>query len=159
MPDTRFYKLKAKCLNLCGHRINIQARLCSSVKILTPLLTIGEDTFVGHDTLIVGGDAPIVIGSQCDISSRVVICSGSHDIDMDGCRAAGKGYSSGIIIGNGVWVGVSATILGGVTIGDKAIIAAGSLVNKNVDAYTIVAGVPAKAIKKYNRECKVWIDL
>jgi acetyltransferase-like isoleucine patch superfamily enzyme len=51
-----------------------------------------------------------------------------------------------ITIGNDVWVGMGALILGGVTIGDGAIIAARSVVTKNVEPYTIVAGIPAKRI-------------
>ena len=51
-------------------------------------------------------------------------------------------------IGNDVWIGARAMIMGGVTIGDGAIIAAGAVVTKNVDAYTIVGGVPARPIRK-----------
>lgn len=53
----------------------------------------------------------------------------------------------GITIGNNVWVGDKATILGGVTIGDGAIIAANSVVTKDVPAYSVVAGIPARVIK------------
>jgi acetyltransferase-like isoleucine patch superfamily enzyme len=55
-----------------------------------------------------------------------------------------------IIIGNDVWIGMNATILKGVTIGDGAIIAAGAVVTKNVEAWTIVAGNPAKCVKQLN---------
>ena len=53
-----------------------------------------------------------------------------------------------VIIGNDVWIGLNTTILSGVTIGDGAIVAAGSIVTKNVDPYAIVGGNPAKVIKK-----------
>lgn len=53
----------------------------------------------------------------------------------------------GIKIGKDVWIGAGVIILPGVTIGDFAVIASGTVVNKNVDAYTMVAGVPAKKIK------------
>ena len=53
-----------------------------------------------------------------------------------------------IVIGNDVWIGYNAIILSGVTIGDGAIIATGAVVTKDVPAYTIVGGVPAKKIKK-----------
>jgi acetyltransferase-like isoleucine patch superfamily enzyme len=53
-----------------------------------------------------------------------------------------------IIIGNHVWVGMNATILKGVTIGDGAIIAAGSIVTKDVKANTLVGGVPARILKE-----------
>ncbi len=53
-----------------------------------------------------------------------------------------------LIIGNDVWIGARATILSGVTIGDGAVIGAGSVVTKNVEPYSIVAGNPAKLIRK-----------
>ena len=56
-----------------------------------------------------------------------------------------KGYSC--IVGNDVWIGSNVVILGGVTIGHGAIVAAGSVVNKDVPPYSIVAGVPAKIIR------------
>ena len=54
----------------------------------------------------------------------------------------------GVNIGNDVWVGANAMIMSGVSIQDGAIIAAGAIVTKNVSPYTIVAGNPAKAVKK-----------
>lgn len=53
----------------------------------------------------------------------------------------------GVVIGNDVWIGANAILLGGITIGDGAIIAAGSLVNKDVPPYAIVGGVPSKIIR------------
>jgi acetyltransferase-like isoleucine patch superfamily enzyme len=57
-------------------------------------------------------------------------------------------YPAPIIIGNNVWIGSNSTILPGVVIGDNSIIGAGSVVTKNVPSNVIVAGVPAKVIKK-----------
>lgn len=52
-----------------------------------------------------------------------------------------------IIIGKNVWIGANVTILGGVTIGDNSVVAAGSVVNKDVPENTVAAGVPARVIK------------
>lgn len=64
----------------------------------------------------------------------------------------------GAIIGNDVWIGFNAMIMGGVTIGDGAIIASGALVRDNVEPYTIVAGQPAKVIsKRFNDNQAEWL--
>lgn len=87
---------------------------------------------------------------KIEIGENVVI---SHDVtimDSDAHEGLWKGYkkTEPIKIGNHVWVGTRVTILKGVTVGDNAVIAAGSVVTKDVPANTIVAGVPAKVIKR-----------
>jgi acetyltransferase-like isoleucine patch superfamily enzyme len=78
------------------------------------------------------------------IAENVVIRdSDNHQILGNNCR-----MTQPIIIGNHVWVGMNATILKGVTIGDGAIIAAGSIVTKDVKANTLVGGVPARILKE-----------
>ena len=74
---------------------------------------------------------------------------GSTDFDtLHELPANRKLYTKGpVIIGNNVWIGDKATILGGVTIGDGAVIAANSVVTKDVPAYSVVGGNPAKIIK------------
>ncbi|TOB35760.1 hypothetical protein CGK06_26050 [Vibrio parahaemolyticus] len=60
-----------------------------------------------------------------------------------------QGYQNApIVIGNDVWIGFNSTILPGVSIGDGAVIAAHSVVTKDVPSYTVVGGIPAKEIKK-----------
>lgn len=56
--------------------------------------------------------------------------------------------SAPVVIGNNVWIGSNATILPGVTIGDNAVVAAGAVVTKDVPVNTVVAGVPAKIMKR-----------
>jgi maltose O-acetyltransferase len=105
-------------------------------------LKIGNNTFIGDETLIAGGKSIVTIGENCDISSRVNIITGTHKIGNIE-HAAGEGYSENIIIKDGVWIGVGATILHGVTIGKGSIIAAGSVVTKNIPSGVLAAGVPA----------------
>ena len=57
-------------------------------------------------------------------------------------------YAKPIEIGDDVWIGAGATVLGGVKIGDRAVVAAGALVNRDVGAGELVAGVPARAVRK-----------
>ena len=157
LPPLSFYKLNRYLFCKLGYQIHPKVRISSKARLLGNInLEIGKDTFIGHYTLIIGGDSSIIIGEDCDVSSNVTIVSGTHKLDPEGRRIAGEGIGEDIVIGNGVWIGACATILPGVNIGNKAVIAAGSIVTKNVTPYTIVAGNPAEPIKKYNKKTKEW---
>ena len=110
-------------------------------------LIVGENTYIGEQNNIRAAGASILIGDNCLISQQVSIVSTNHGIAKDTLMNAQKWVSKGdIIIENDVWIGCSSQILAGVKIGEGAIIAAGSLVNKDVESYSIVGGVPAKLI-------------
>ena len=83
----------------------------------------------------------ISIGNDCAISHNVTI------MDSDAHYLNGNNNKQDVKIGNHVWIGSHVTILSGVTIGNDSVIAAGSLVTKDVESKTMVAGVPAKVIK------------
>jgi acetyltransferase-like isoleucine patch superfamily enzyme len=127
------------------------------VKILgTCRVAIGEDTFIGHDVLIGGGDCNIVIGNCVDIAPRVVVVAGSHEIDMLGEHSAGRGISRGITIEDGAWIGAGAVIIGGVRIGNKAIIGAGSVVVHDIPPYTVAMGNPCRPAKIWDAQTNRW---
>lgn len=86
----------------------------------------------------------IEIGENVVISENVTI----RDNDDHQIVGSNEKTTEPIKIGNHVWIGLNVTILKGVTVGDGAVIAAGSLVNKDVPANTLVAGIPAKVIKE-----------
>jgi len=104
-------------------------------------------------------DDKLVIGKFCMFGHDVIILSGGeHDLSKVTCypirrvfhKMSGNVDSSSkgqITIGNDVWVGAGAIILSGVNIGDGAIVAAGAVVTKDVPAYSIVGGNPAKVIR------------
>ncbi|MBO7744922.1 hypothetical protein I8J29_12005 [Paenibacillus sp. MWE-103] len=69
-------------------------------------------------------------------------------MDTDTHRIEGMSETKPTVIGDRVWIGSKATILKGVTIGEGAVVAAGSLVSKDVAPYALVAGVPAKPIRE-----------
>lgn len=147
LPPTRFYPLKASIWRAAGVDVARNARLVSSVRIWTSgPVSIGPNTFLGHEVMIVGGDAPVRIGAKCDIAPRVLFVTGSHH-DGGEERAAGEGYSLPITIGDGVWIGAASTLLGGVQIHFGALIGAGSLVNKDIHEKFVAAGVPAKELR------------
>ncbi len=102
---------------------------------------IGSNTHINRGCIL-DGDSGIEIGDSVSISHRVAIMSGSHDYRSPKFKYDG----AKITIGNYVWVGVNATILRGVTIGNGAVICAGAVVTKDIPPYTVVAGVPARKI-------------
>jgi len=149
LPPTRAWGIKRLLLRCAGGKIGKDVRVVSSARVyLTGDLAIGDNTWIGHEVLVVGGDAPIHIGSRVDIAPRVMLVTGAHYIDLSSDRAAGMGYSSPIIVEDGVWIGASSTILGGVTVGRCSIVAAGALVNSDVPEFSLVAGVPARVIRR-----------
>lgn len=151
LPLLRMNKTKRLLLKLIGHDINNDVVISSSVKILGNFkLIVGKNSFIGHETMFIGGKSVIKIGDNCDISSRVNFVTGTHEIDTKGIRTAGKGKSLDITIGNGVWIGFGATILPGVTIHEKSIIGSGSIVNKDIPPRTVAAGNPCKVIRNLN---------
>jgi len=158
LPETRLYPLKAVLLRLSGYNIARSARIVSSVRYYGSFsLSVGGDTYIGHDVLIAGGDCTISIGNACDLAPRVNLVAGSHEVDMNGAHTAGSGYSRDIVIEEGVWIGTGTTVLGGVRIGRKAIIAAGAVVTSDIPSLSMAAGVPARVMKTWNSKEQCWI--
>ena len=118
------------------------------ISVTGTTLEIGDDTFIGDQTMITGATGTVVrIGKNCDISSRVNIFTGTHHIGSIE-QAAGEGYGEDIIIEDGVWIGFASSIMPGAHIGKGAIVAACSCVKNDVKSGTMVAGVPAKFKKQ-----------
>ena len=107
--------------------------------------TIGEYTY-GHNLNIHNAN----IGKYCSIGPDVKIGLDEHPLDRTSTHPNfySKIIQKKAIIGDHVWIGANCIILGGVVIGSHSVIAAGAVVTKNVDSYTIVGGVPAVLIKK-----------
>ncbi|MFW7414490.1 sugar O-acetyltransferase [Demequina sp. SO4-18] len=105
------------------------------------------DRFFGNFDCVMLDCAPIVIGDDVLIAPKVGLYTANHAFDA-GERAAGACWAQPITIGNSVWIGGGVTVVPGVTIGDGAIVGAGAIVTKDVPAYTVVAGSPARVIRE-----------
>jgi acetyltransferase-like isoleucine patch superfamily enzyme len=105
-------------------------------------LVLGERVFINTGATIVANHS-IVIGDDCKIGDLAAI----FDTDHHPIEPSQPTRIAPVRLGTNVWVGRSATILPGVTIGDHAVIAAGSIVTGDVPARTLVAGAPARPIR------------
>ena len=92
------------------------------------------------------------IGNYVRIEPDVTICTDTHEVDPVIRIERGASFACPIIIEDHCWIGARATILPGVRIGRGSTVAAGAVVSKDVEAGTVVGGVPAKVIKKLSDE-------
>ena len=152
LPETRCFRLKAGFLRLAGAKIGRNVRICSSVRVYgNGNLSIGDNTWVGHKSFIMCS-TDVTIGHDVNIAPCCYIGTGTHEIDLYGDSIAGKGKSIPIIIGNGVWICASSTILAGSHIGTKSLVAAGAVVKGNVPDFTMIGGIPARIVKDLKAE-------
>lgn len=115
---------------------------------------IGNNVRIGVSNVLIG---PITIKDSSGLGPHVILSGLNHYYENINLPSRIQGaYASPIIIEEDVWIGANCFIAAGVTIGRHAIVAGSSVVTKNVPAYTVVAGNPAKPIKRYNPEKKTW---
>eukprot|EP01117_Protostelium_nocturnum_P009284 TRINITY_DN3325_c0_g2_i2.p1 TRINITY_DN3325_c0_g2~~TRINITY_DN3325_c0_g2_i2.p1 ORF type:complete len:193 (+),score=79.95 TRINITY_DN3325_c0_g2_i2:123-701(+) len=112
---------------------------------------IGDKSYMNFNCTILDC-AKVTIGKECMFAPNVAIYTATHSIDPVERLESGTEFAKEIKIGDRVWIGGNAVILPGVTIGDCAVIGAGSVVTKDVAPWTVVAGNPAKFIKKIEKK-------
>jgi acetyltransferase-like isoleucine patch superfamily enzyme len=132
-----FYRLGGVTIG-AGSALHMGARFYNPGNI-----TIGKDTIIG-EKIVFDGRSKITIGNHVDIATEVMIYNSWHEIDNPDFTA----LSEPVTIEDYVFIGPRSIILPGVTIGKGAIVAAGSVITKDVSPLTVVGGVPAKMIKE-----------
>lgn len=111
-------------------------------------IIIGNNCNINPYTIIYGHGNGVEIGDNVLIAAHCTIIPANHNYKLKDKLICDQGLTSkGIKINSDVWIGTGSRILDGVVIGEGAIIAAGSVVTKNVEPYSIVGGVPAHKIK------------
>lgn len=113
-------------------------------------IRIGQGTFINYGAFI-DNAAPVAIGKRVSLGPRVVVLTGTHHLAGTE-RRAGPPLNQAVEIHDGAWIGASVTILPGVTVGQGAVVAAGAVVTTDVDANTMVAGVPARVVRTLPRD-------
>ena len=134
------YKNGARCLIWSHTHIDSPSKL-----------TLGNNVSINRYCILHAG-GEIEIGNDVLIGPNVTIYSQNHNYTYSATPIYKQGYTcKKVQIGNNVWIAANATILPGVTIGDNAVIGANTLVNKNIEKGTLVAGNPCRVIKKIGK--------
>lgn len=121
-------------------------------------LTIG-DSFSCTSNIFISSLGKISIGDDVLIGNNIRIYDSNHGMNPQKSYRDQPPEVEAVVIEDGVWIGDNVIILPGVTIGEKAVIGAGSVVSKSIPPYTIAAGVPANAKKKYDLSKEEWVLL
>ena len=122
-------------------------------------IVIGDNCYIGFGfSALASADAIIDIGDNVLFASNVLVTNENHGIDPESNvpYMDQKLSAKDVKIGNGCWIGEKVCILPGVSIGEKCIIGAGSIVTKTIPSYSIAAGNPARILKQYNFKTKRW---
>lgn len=115
---------------------------------------IGNKTRIGISSVIIG---PVFIGDDVRLAQNVVVSGLNHNYQDVSKPIHEQGITTeDVYIGDETWIGANSVILPGVFIGKHCVIAAGSVVTKNVPSYSVAAGNPAKIIKQFNTISNQW---
>jgi len=107
--------------------------------------------FASNEEVIINADigGNITFGDDCLVGPRVILRTANHQFSDKTKKINSQGHSIGDIhVGDDVWIGANAIILPGVRIGSGSVLAAGAVVTRDVPPFSVVAGVPARIIKK-----------
>ena len=140
--------IKGNFLKLNGAKIGKRVCFYPSIWVMPGRnLVVGDDVDLALEVLITTGGG-VKIGDRTLIGYRTQIISTNHNIPHQHGQIFGSGHSSKPVeIMSDVWIGCNCVILPGVTIGEGAVVAANSVVTRDVKPYSIVAGNPAKLLK------------
>ena len=139
-----FSTLKCVVLRFFGAQIGRNVTIKPQVKITFPWkLTVGDHVWLGEECWLLNLDR-IVIGSHVCLSQRAFLCTGNHDYK----RTTFDLLTRPITLADGAWIGAGGWVGPGVTVGEHAVLTAGSVAGKNLEANGIYQGNPAMRIKE-----------
>lgn len=150
LPPNAANRARTALYRLAGYDIGAGTTFLGSPTIIGPRrcrdrLSFGAGCVVNVGCVI-DLSADVVVGNQVGIGHDTLILTGSHDI-WSAEQRLGMLYSRPVQVGDGAWLGARCTVLPGVTIGAGAVVAAGSVVTRDVAPNVLVAGIPARHVR------------
>jgi maltose O-acetyltransferase len=149
VDSPRAGRIRAQLLAWHGAQIGARPFICRGFELhggSAKNLSLGDDVFINVGCRV-DVRAPVRIGSNVAVGPGVTLWTTTHDLGGPNWRAGSVG-SAPITIGDGVWIGANATVLGGAAIGAGAVVAAGAVVVQDVEPHMLVGGVPAGVIRE-----------
>lgn len=151
LPDLVGGRVRAQALRWAGVEVGSGTLIGGSIKLVgssspSKHLVIGRGCWINAGCHF-DASAPLQIGHGVSLAQQVMLLTETHEIGPPS-RRAGTLRSGPITVGNGCWLGARCIILPGVSVGDGAVIAAGAVVTRDVEPNTVVAGVPARLVRR-----------
>ncbi len=166
--DEEIVKARIKCADLCYEFNNLRpsdsirqkellhkilGEIRGDLVVTAPFycdygfhISVGNNFYTNHNCMILDG-AKVTFGDNVFIAPNCVFSTAGHAIDPEQ-RAGGLEIALPIKVGNDVWIGANVSVLPGVTIGDRTIIGAGSVVNRDIPSDVIAVGNPCRVVRK-----------
>lgn len=151
--DMMWAPIYKRAMKSCGRNVYLRP-MSSDFKGLENL-SIGEGSSIPKGSTFYCTKAPLTIGRKVVFGPKPTIITGDHRIDIPGKYIIDvtddeklPENDQPVTIEDGCWIGANVTILKGVTIGHDSVVAAGSVVTRSCEPYSIIGGVPAKFIRK-----------
>lgn len=135
-------RFRCTLLRWFGADVGSHVLIRHGVRVLWPWkLTIGDNSWIGEGAWLLNLE-PITIGTDVCISQEALLCTGSHDF-----KAADFRYRNApIVVGDGAWIATRAVVLPGVTVGECAVVSAGTILSKDLPPLTLASGTERRAL-------------
>jgi len=130
-------------LRCFGAKVGKSCHIYPTAKIWAPWNLTCDDVVAIADEVIIYNPSQVFLGSHCIVSQQAYLCGASHNYNEPSCPV----ISAHINIGSYAWVCARATVQMGVTLQEGAILGLGAIATKDLDSWTVYAGIPAKKIK------------
>lgn len=142
-----FHSIRSFILRSFGAKVGKNCRIYPLAKIWAPWNLLCEDVVCIADEAIIYNPEPIILGTYSTVSQQAYLCGASHDYNDPNFPVV----SSPMTIGPYAWVCARATVQMGANLAEGSVLALGSIATKNLDPWSVYAGIPAKKIKNRNK--------